>query len=72
MRSLPIFGLGVFFALAGIGLFAFTMRKQPSAPTAPVKKSELREQAVRQTETNKIRIAATISVIVGAGLMLIS
>lgn len=72
MRSLPLFGLGIFFALAGIGLFAITLRKQPEAPTAPVKKAELRAQEARQTEANKLRVAAVISVIVGAGLMLIS
>ncbi|HVU33199.1 MAG TPA: hypothetical protein VHE61_07170 [Opitutaceae bacterium] len=77
MRSIPLFGLGIFFALAGVGLFAFTLRKPKTEATGrPMKKSALREQAaeqaVRQAETGKLRIAAAISVVVGAALMMIS
>ena len=72
MHSLPLFGLGIFFALAGIGLFAITLRKAKVAAAAPMKKAALREAQVRQAETVKLRIAAVISVAIGAALMMIS
>ena len=71
MHSLPVFGLGIFFGLAGIGLFALTLRKVKPAP-APVKKSELRAQAALEVETKKLRIGAAVSLAVGAALMLLS
>ncbi|PTX95789.1 hypothetical protein [Opitutus sp. ER46] len=71
MHNLPVFGLGLFFALAGLGLFAYTLRKTAPAP-APVKKAELRELEARQAETNKLRIAAAVGVVVGAALMVLS
>ena len=71
MHSLPLFGMGVFFAIAGIGLFSVTLRKAKVA-AAPVKKSELRELQARQLETTKLRIAAAISVAIGVVLMTIS
>lgn len=71
MRSLPLLGLGIFFALAGLGLFAMTLRRKPDAP-APVKKAEIRELQAQRTETNKLRIAAVIAVAIGAALMVIS
>lgn len=71
-HSLPILGLGVFFALGGIALFAVTLRKATSPSTAPLKKSELRAQQAQQTETNKMRVAAAVMVAVGAALMFLS
>ncbi len=65
--------MGIFFALGGIALFAWTLRKDaPEKPGAPVKKSELREQEVRQAENTKLRIAAAIAVVVGAAMMVFS
>jgi hypothetical protein len=72
-HSLPLIGLGVFFALGGIALFAFTLRKATTAKsTTPLKKSDLRIQQAQQTETNKLRIAAAILVAGAAALMLLS
>ena len=85
MRSLPIFGLGLAFALAGLALFVFTLRKP--ATSAEDKPAKLRAgtvsakraarageqaQAAQQTETNKLRIAAAILVALGAAVMIIS
>lgn len=72
MHSLPLLGLGIFFALAGIGLFALTLRKAKVPAVAPLKKSELREAQARQAETLKLRIAGAISVAIGAVLMTLS
>lgn len=71
MRSLPILGLGIFFALAGLGLFALTLRKEKDAKV-PVKKHEIRAQEAQKFETNKLRIAAAVSVVIGAALMILS
>lgn len=70
MHSLPLFGVGVFLAIGGIALFAFTLRKAPASPTPP-KKSELREMAAQQTETNKLRVAAAMLVVAGVLLLTI-
>ncbi len=80
MHSLPVFGLGIFFALAGLGLFAMTLVKAKEAAAAkagvPLKKSELRDfeaqKTAKQTEANKLRIAGAVCVAVGAALMTIS
>jgi hypothetical protein len=72
MHSLARLGFGIFFALIGIALFAFTMRKGTTRAVQPVKKSELRVRAAEQTEANKLRIAAAIFVAVGAALMVLS
>ncbi|MSU24319.1 MAG: hypothetical protein EXS32_10910 [Opitutus sp.] len=71
MHSAPIFALGVFFALAGVALFALTMRKPKSAPEAP-KKSELRDLAIDHKNTVKQRLAGAILTVFGAVIMLIS
>jgi hypothetical protein len=72
-HSLPLIGLGVFFALGGIALFALTLRKVTTrASTTPLKKSELRVQQAQQAETNKLRIAAAVLVAGGAALMFLS
>lgn len=63
--------MGVFFALAGLALFAITLRKANVA-AVPVKKSQQRELQARQVETTKLRIAAAISVAIGVVLMTIS
>lgn len=70
MHSLPLLGLGVFFVLAGFGLFAFTLRKQPAMPV-PAKKTDLRAQEALKTETAKIRIAAGVAVVLGAVMIAI-
>jgi hypothetical protein len=77
MHSLRLIGLGLFFALAGIALFAFTLRKAGASATAgtpgqPMKKSELRALEAQQAENNKLRIAAALAVVIGAVLMLLS
>jgi hypothetical protein len=72
-HSLPLIGLGVFFALGGIALFALTLRKATTRTSAaPLKKSELRIQQAQQTETSKLRVAAAVLVAGGAALMLLS
>lgn len=71
MHSLPILGLGIFFALAGLGLFALTLRKEKEAKV-PVKKHEIRALEAQKTETAKLRIAAAVSVAIGAALMILS
>ena len=77
MRNLPVFGIGIFFALAGLGLFAMTLRNATEAAAKkPLKKSEAREleaqKATQRTESNKLRIAGAVCVAVGAALMVIS
>jgi hypothetical protein len=75
MQSIRLIALGGFFALIGLGLFAYTLRKSTDAARAggaPVKKSELRAQQARQTETNKLRIGAAVLVAIGAALMMLS
>ncbi len=71
---LPVFGLGLALALAGIGLFALTLRKATSAElTKPaVKKADLRVQEAQVAEIKKLRIAGAVLVAVGAVLMVIS
>jgi hypothetical protein len=72
-HSLSLIGLGVFFALGGIALFALTLRKTTTrTSSAPLKKSELRIQQAQQTETSKLRVAAAVLVAGGAALMLLS
>jgi uncharacterized protein YjeT (DUF2065 family) len=70
MHSIRSIALGIVFALGGLALFAYTLRKVQT-PVNP-KKSELRELQARQTETNKLRVAAAILVAVGAVLMIFS
>lgn len=71
MRSLPLFGLSIFFLLAAAGLYALTLRKPKPASAAP-KKSELREQTALQAETKKMRIAAGVSAGIGVLLLVLS
>lgn len=68
MISLRLIGIGIFFALAGIGLFAMTLKKPAQQSSAPVKKSELRQQAIEQSNTMKLRVAGAVMVVVGAVL----
>ncbi len=80
MRSLTIFGIGLSFTLAGLGLLGMTLRKaksaQPAKAGAPLKKSEVREleaqKQAQQTETTKLRIAGAVCVVLGAVVMAIS
>jgi hypothetical protein len=70
-RSLPIFGLGVIFALMGVGLFLLTLRK-PKPLAEGAKKAELREQEALRDEAKKMRIAAGALTAFGVVLLLIS
>jgi hypothetical protein len=66
----PLLALAGFFAVAGLALFAMTLR-EPKAPSsaAPQKKSGLRELAARQQELVKMRVGGAVLVLVGAILM---
>lgn len=80
MRSLTIFGLGLSFLLAGIALFAMTLRQAKGTERdkagAPLKKSELRDleaqKAAHRAETGKLRIAGAVCVALGATVMFLS
>ena len=78
MRSLPVFGLGFFFVLAGVAMFAVTFltAKATESARAPAKKSELRhleaQRATRQADTRKFRIGGAVCVAIGATLMVLS
>ena len=72
-RSTPILALGIVFALSGLALFAFAMRKKDEAPSAkPVRKSDLRDIEIEQKNNVKMRIAGGILAAFGAVLVLIS
>ncbi|MDO8542015.1 MAG: hypothetical protein Q7S40_16375 [Opitutaceae bacterium] len=71
MRSLSLYGFGMFFVLAGAALFALSLRKpKPLPPTA--KKSAVREEAALQAESKKLRIAAGVTAGIGVLLLLIA
>ena len=71
-HSIPLLSLAGFFILAGLALFAMTLRetKSPSS-SAPQKKSELREAAVHQQELVKMRVGGAVLVLFGVVLMFI-
>lgn len=71
MNSLRLFGIGLFFALAGIGLCALTLKKAPPS-AAPLKKSEERQAAIEQSNTFKMRLAGVVLTVAGAAVMLLS
>ena len=71
MHFAPLFALGIVFALAGVALFASTMRKPKPSPVAP-KKSELRDLAIEQKNTVKVRIGGAILTAFGVVIMLVS
>jgi hypothetical protein len=75
MHSLRILGIGAAFALAGLALFAVTLRK-PAEPKATMKKSELREREAQRVahndEAKKLRLVSVLCVAVGAVLMILS
>ncbi len=79
-HSLSIFAIGLSFALAGIGLFAFTLRKGKAPELAKagvaMKKSQQREleaeRRERQAESTKIRIAGALCTLLGAAVMILS
>ncbi len=73
MHNIPIFALGAFFTVVGVGLFlvAFLGPKKKSAEV-PVKKAELRAQAERKIESGKFRLAGLLFTIFGVALMLLS
>lgn len=68
---MPLLALGLFFVLAGGACLLPTLRAPKPVSPSP-KKAELREQAERQTETNKLRIAAAVFAAFGLLLALIS
>ena len=70
-RSVPILALGLFFVIAGAVCLLPTFRAPKPVSPNP-KKTELREQAERATETNKLRIAAAVFAAFGLLLVLIS
>jgi hypothetical protein len=70
MRSLVFTGLGVGFLLMGVGLYALTWRK-PKTPSFPTK-AQLREMAELAEETKKMRVAASVIAVLGAGLVIFS
>ena len=71
-HSIPLLVLAAFFVVAGLALFALTLKRPKSSPgaTAP-KKSELRELAEREKEKGKMRIGAAVIVIFGVILLFI-
>ena len=70
-RSVPLFALGLFFVAAGVACLIPTLRAPKPVPPNP-KKSELREQAERDSESSKLRIAAAGFACFGLLLVLIS
>lgn len=71
MRSLPLYGLGMFFLLVAAGLLALSWRKpKPVSPLA--RKAELRELEALRKESTKMRVAAGIAAGFGVLLILIS
>lgn len=72
-RSVPILALGIVFAVAGIALFAFTMRQREKLEaTEPKRKSDARDLEVEKKNNAKMRIAAGVIAVFGAALVLIS
>jgi hypothetical protein len=72
-RSVPLLALGIVFALAGIALFAFTMRQREKlANTAPKKKSDERTLAIERQNNVKLGIAGGVIAAFGAALVFIS
>lgn len=67
LHSIRLIGLGVFFALAGLALLGYTLRKQP-VPSVPARKSDERVVAMQQAEITKLRIFGAI--LVGVGLVM--
>ena len=66
-HSLPLQALAGFFVFVGTALFLFAFKQPKSATTStPPKKKELREQAERQTESGKLRLAGLIFFVFGA------
>ncbi len=75
MHSTPLLAIGLFLAVAGLALFAVTLRR-PKLETRPagqpLKKAELRALEAQRTDTNKMRIAAGVLVAFGAVLLILS
>jgi hypothetical protein len=71
MRSLPLFGIGIGFALLGLALFALTLRGDKWSPSQK-KSSGLREQQSRRDEAIRLRMTAAGVALTGVVLMLIS
>lgn len=73
MRHTPIFALGAFFTVVGVGLFVLAFSGPKAKETdAPLKKAELRAEAERRTESGKLRLAGLLFTIFGIALMLLS
>lgn len=65
---MPLFALGLVFAVTGVVIVALTFRR--AKPVANPTKSQLREQAVVQSDARKLRLAGGI--IAGLGIVLIA
>lgn len=70
-RSMPLFALGVVFAVTGAVIIALTLRKSKPSVAHP-NKSQLREQAASRNEANQLRLAGGIIAGLGMALILIS
>jgi hypothetical protein len=71
-HNIPLQALGAFFAVVGVALFLLAFRPaKPVDPTVPPRKSELREQAERQKEAGKLRLAGLLLFVFGVILVLI-
>jgi hypothetical protein len=71
-HNIPLQALGGFFAVVGVALFLLAFRPAKPVDTAvPPKKSELREQADRQKESGKLRLAGLLLFVFGVILVLI-
>ena len=66
---MPLFALGIVFALTGVVIIALTFRP-PKPKPGNLNKSQLREQATAKEDTKKLRLAGGI--IAGLGGLLIA
>jgi hypothetical protein len=72
MRSIPMIVVGAAFIVGGALLAGLTFQKpKQSDSTPPVKKSELRAQAVEQKNLTKQRIGGAILAAFGVVLILV-
>jgi hypothetical protein len=69
---MPLFALGIVFAGTGVVIVALTFRSAKSKPLVNPTKAQLREQAVVQSDANKLRLAGGIITGLGAVLIAIS
>ena len=71
-HSIPLLALAGFFIVAGLALFALTLRAPKTPPAGvPEKKAEQRERAALEQEATKMRIGGAVLVLFGIVLMFI-